>query len=69
MSYLEWVQDLQSFSWPLEQINQHLRNIMVRGFNEVMACCRTHNVPSRVAAQILAIQKINEAILIRGIYP
>jgi glutamate dehydrogenase (NAD(P)+) len=69
VSYLEWVQDLQSFSWPLEQINLHLRNIMVRGFNEVMACCRTHNVPNRVAAQILAIQKINEAILIRGIYP
>jgi glutamate dehydrogenase (NAD(P)+) len=69
VSYLEWVQDLQSFSWPLDQINRHLKNLMVQGFAEVMGCCRSHNAPTRVAAQILAIEKINEAIMIRGIYP
>lgn len=69
VSYLEWVQDLQSFSWPLEQINRHLKNLMEGAFHSVMGCCRAHRVTERVAAQMLAIQRINDAILIRGIYP
>jgi len=69
VSYLEWVQDLQSFYWPLDQINRHLKNLMVDAFQSVIGCCETHNVPNRVGAQMLAIQRLNEAILIRGIYP
>lgn len=69
VSYLEWVQDLQSFSWPLEQINSHLKSLMVAAFSNVMGCCKAHGVTGRVAAQMLAIEKINEAIMIRGIYP
>lgn len=69
VSYLEWVQDLQSFMWPLDQINRHLRNLIVDAFGSVMGCCRYHGVPNRVAAQMLAIQRISDAILIRGIYP
>jgi len=67
--YLEWVQDLQSFSWPLEQINNHLKSLMVAAFSNVMGCCKAHGVTGRVAAQMLAIEKINEAVMIRGIYP
>ncbi|MEJ2717299.1 MAG: Glu/Leu/Phe/Val dehydrogenase, partial [Deltaproteobacteria bacterium] len=69
VSYLEWVQDLQSFSWPLEQINRHLKDLMVRAYHSVTDCCNAHQVTERVAAQMLAIQRINDAILIRGIYP
>jgi glutamate dehydrogenase (NAD(P)+) len=69
VSYLEWVQGLQSFFWPLEQINLHLKNLMVKAFGEVMGCCAMHKVPSRVAAQMLAIQRVADAIMIRGIYP
>jgi glutamate dehydrogenase (NAD(P)+) len=69
VSYLEWVQDLQSFSWPLDQINKHLKSLMVAAFHEVMECCERRSVPNRVAAQMLAIERINEAIMIRGIYP
>lgn len=69
VSYLEWVQDLQSFYWPLDQINRHLRNLMVEAFQSVIGCCEMHKVQNRVAAQMLAIQRLNDAILIRGIYP
>jgi len=69
VSYLEWVQDLQSFMWPLDQINRHLRNLIVDAFHSVMGSGDVHGVPNRVAAQMLAIQRISDAIVIRGIYP
>lgn len=69
VSYLEWVQDLQSFFWPVEEINFKLQNLMQRAFESVMECARLHSVPNREAAQILAIQRIADAIMIRGIYP
>lgn len=69
VSYFEWVQDLQSFYWPLEQINSHLKHHMVEAFDSVISCSSDHNVPTRVAAQMIAIGRLNDAILIRGIYP
>jgi glutamate dehydrogenase (NAD(P)+) len=69
VSYLEWVQDLQSFSWPLEQINKHLDNLMIRAYDDVIGCCKIQKVTNRTAAMMLAIQRISDAIIIRGIYP
>jgi glutamate dehydrogenase (NAD(P)+) len=69
VSYLEWVQDLQSFFWPVEEINIKLQNLMLKAFGNVMECARRYRVPNREAAQILAIQRIADAIVIRGIYP
>jgi glutamate dehydrogenase (NAD(P)+) len=69
VSYLEWVQDLQSFFWPVEEIHSKLQTLMVKAFESVMSAASRYNVPCREAAQILAIQRIHDAILIRGIYP
>lgn len=69
VSYLEWVQDLQSFFWPVEEINRKLENLMLKAFESVMECAARYGVPNREAAQILAIQRIADAIMIRGIYP
>lgn len=69
VSYLEWVQDLQSFFWPVEEINAKLQNLMLHAFKSVMDCADEYNVSTREAAQILAIQRISDAIMIRGIYP
>jgi glutamate dehydrogenase (NAD(P)+) len=69
VSYLEWVQDLQSFAWPLDRINEHLDNLMVKAYNSVMTCCDARRLNNRVAALALAIERIAEAIMIRGIYP
>jgi glutamate dehydrogenase (NAD(P)+) len=69
VSYLEWVQDLQSFFWPVDEINRKLQYLMARAFENVSETAQRFNVSNREAAQILAIQRISDAILIRGIYP
>ncbi len=69
VSYLEWVQDLQSFFWPVEEINNKLKTLMDKAFRSVMACADNHGVSARDAALILAIRRISDAIIIRGIYP
>lgn len=69
VSYLEWVQDLQSFFWPVEEINRKLYSLMTKAFQSVMECALIHEVSPREAALILAIQRISDAVTIRGIYP
>jgi glutamate dehydrogenase (NAD(P)+) len=69
VSYFEWVQDLQSFFWGEEEINERLRRIMVRSFNQVLHVAEEKQVTLRTAAQIYAIQRVAEAMTIRGIYP
>ena len=69
VSYFEWVQDLQSFFWGEDEINERLRRIMVRSFNHVLRVTHEKGVDARTAAQILGIQRVAEAVLIRGIYP
>jgi len=69
VSYFEWVQDLQSFFWGEDEINERLRRIMVRSFNQVVRVAYEKNVDMRTAAQVYAIQRIAEAVQLRGIYP
>jgi glutamate dehydrogenase (NAD(P)+) len=69
VSYLEWVQDLQSFFWPVEEINRKLQDLILNAFESVIKCAEDYNVTHREAAQILAIQRIADAVVIRGIYP
>lgn len=69
VSYFEWVQDLQSFFWGEDEINERLRRIMVRSFTQVLKTAQEKKVDLRTAAQIYAIQRVAEAMSIRGIYP
>jgi glutamate dehydrogenase (NAD(P)+) len=69
VSYFEWVQDLQSFFWGEDEINERLRRIMVRSFTQVLRVAQEKKVDMRTAAQIYAIQRVAEAMSIRGIYP
>ncbi len=69
VSYFEWVQGLQFFFWSEEEINKRLEEIMVRSFNDVLGISQEKNVDMRVAAYILAISRVAEATMTRGIYP
>jgi glutamate dehydrogenase (NAD(P)+) len=69
VSYFEWVQDLQSFFWEEEDINQKLERIMVKSFYDVYAMAQEKKTNLRTAALILAIDRVANAILTRGIYP
>lgn len=69
VSYFEWVQGLQSFFWTEDEINERLRQIMVRGFQQVSRLTREKRIDSRTASQVLAIERVAAAMTQRGIYP
>jgi glutamate dehydrogenase (NAD(P)+) len=69
VSYFEWVQDLQSFFWSEEEINERLERIMVRSFREVLAVSQERQVEMRTAALVKAVQRVADALMTRGIYP
>jgi glutamate dehydrogenase (NAD(P)+) len=69
VSYFEWVQDLQSFFWHEEDINKRLEDIMVTSIHDVIGLSRELRIPLRLAALQRAVERVAEALLIRGIYP
>ena len=68
VSYFEWVQDIQSFFWSEDEVNERLARIMKRAFAEVWAAGEKHSVDLRTAAYIVGVG-VAEATLTRGIYP
>jgi glutamate dehydrogenase (NAD(P)+) len=69
VSYFEWVQDLQSLFWDEDEINRRLEQIMVRGVGGVVALARAQGLTMRAAALARAVQRVADALTIRGIYP
>jgi len=68
-SYFEWVQDLQSFFWPAAEVNAKLEGVMRRAFAEVYEMTRKHRVSPRTGAYILAVGRVADATLVRGLFP
>ncbi|MBC7318251.1 Glu/Leu/Phe/Val dehydrogenase [Candidatus Bipolaricaulota bacterium] len=69
VSYFEWVQNLQYFYWDETETNVKLAQIMRRAFNDVWTLAQEKRVSLRIAAQILALSRVAEAIRLRGIFP
>ena len=69
VSYFEWVQDLQDFFWTEREVNEKLERVMVASFENVRAIAEQRKVHLRTAAYLLAVQRVAEATLTRGIYP
>ena len=69
VSYFEWVQDREEFFWTIEEINARLRRVIVRSFEDVHRMSLEHDVDMRLAAYMLAVSRVAEATLTRGIYP
>ena len=68
-SYFEWVQDLQSFFWPMEEVNSKLESVMRRAFAEVHETARKHRTHMRTGAYVLAVGRVADATLVRGLFP
>jgi glutamate dehydrogenase (NAD(P)+) len=68
VSYFEWVQDRQGFFWNEQLVNQRLEEIMVESFDAVVEYAQAHNVNNRIAAYMLALDRVADAIKLRGIY-
>ncbi|MCI4334467.1 MAG: Glu/Leu/Phe/Val dehydrogenase [Thermoplasmata archaeon] len=69
VSYFEWAQDIQGFFWTLKEVNDRLERVMVRSYGEVHAEAMQRKVHNRTAAYVVAIQRVVDAIKMRGIYP
>jgi glutamate dehydrogenase (NAD(P)+) len=67
-SYFEWVQDRQGYFWKESFVNEQLENIMVAAFDDVVRYAETHGVNNRIAAYMLAIDRVAYTIRQRGIY-
>jgi glutamate dehydrogenase (NAD(P)+) len=68
VSYFEWVQDRQGFFWNEQLVNQQLEEIMTESFDAVVQYAGAHNVNNRIAAYMLALDRVCDAIKLRGIY-
>jgi len=69
VSYFEWCQGLQMLFWSEEEVNQRLEDIMVRAYHEVHKLGCDLKTDMRNAAMALAVNRVGEAIMARGIYP
>jgi len=68
VSYFEWVQDRMGYFWSEAEVNARLEDKMVASFNELVHYADKHNVDSRTAAYMLAIDRVAYDTRMRGIY-
>jgi glutamate dehydrogenase (NAD(P)+) len=68
VSYFEWVQDRMGYFWKEEVVNERLADIMIASFNDVVKYADGHNVDTRTAAYMLAIDRVAYDTRMRGIY-
>jgi glutamate dehydrogenase (NAD(P)+) len=69
VSYFEWVQGLQEFFWKEDEVNSKLNDIITRAFNETWVQYESRNTSMRLAAYGVAVERVSEATVTRGIYP
>ena len=69
VSYFEWAQNLQGAMWTEAEVNQKLESVMKRAFDDVYTTMRKHHTHPRAAAYVLAVSRVSEATLVRGLFP
>jgi len=69
VSYFEWVQNIESFFWEEEEINDRLQKVMTNAFREVLGISEAEKTDMRTAAYMSAIKRVVAAMSTRGIYP
>ena len=68
VSYFEWVQDRQGFFWRENEVNERLQDVMDQSFDQVVRYAEMHGVNNRIAAYIMAIDRVARALKLRGFY-
>ncbi len=69
VSYFEWVQDIQQFLWSGDEVNERLKDLMLRAFHQVRKLAVERKLSMRTAALSLGVQKIAREKMRRGLYP
>jgi glutamate dehydrogenase (NAD(P)+) len=68
VSYFEWVQDRQGYFWLASEVNHQLKNLMTAAFAAVLNYAEAHSVSNRIAAYMLAIDRVAYTLRQRGLY-
>jgi glutamate dehydrogenase (NAD(P)+) len=68
VSYFEWVQNREGYYWSEDIVNERLRAVMIRSFNDVVRYSKEHSVNLRTAAYMLSIDRVAAVHRMRGIY-
>jgi len=66
VSYFEWVQNLAGYYWDLEEVDKRLEKKMNNAFDAVHATAQKHKISYRLAANVLALERIAKAMELRG---
>ena len=69
VSYLEWVQGLSYLFWDEEKVNSEMENLMVQAYRKVMQQSQTRKISPRLAAYVLGVGRVAQALGDRGLYP
>jgi glutamate dehydrogenase (NAD(P)+) len=67
-SYFEWVQDRMGYFWNEAEVNRRLDLIMSEAFDAVISYAKAHNVNNRIAAYMLAVDRVAYTTKQRGMY-
>jgi glutamate dehydrogenase (NAD(P)+) len=68
VSYFEWVQNKQGFKWSLDMVTERADRIMTEAFDKVYAVSQKYNISLRIAAYVVAIDKVAQTYKFRGGY-
>ncbi len=69
VSYYEWVQNRRSEKWSLAEVDERLENAMRGTYQRVMDFAGTHRTDFRTACYGVALERLSQAYLERGIFP
>lgn len=69
VSYFEWVQDTMALFWDEEEVNGKLKTIITKAFDKGYTMAKEKNVDMRSAAMAVSVQRLEKAMLLRGLYP
>jgi len=69
VSYFEWVQDIMSFFWDEQDVDAKLKGVILKAFDNVYKFQQEKKVDMRSAAMAVSIQRLEKAMLLRGLYP
>ena len=69
VSYFEWAQNRAALAWTLDEVNDRLRRQILVAANAVWQRAADDDIPPRLAAHAIAIERVAEATRLRGLYP
>lgn len=65
-SYFEWTQNIQQFRWSLEQVRKELDRTMIQAYKDVRVMSNKEDVPLRLAAFMIAVERVSRASRLRS---